>query len=70
MPRTPKFRWTITVEVAECWIADGFNPTAEQFQDAIYSEMLGYATPGEVRVAIVKAPDPVAMAAARGESSP
>jgi hypothetical protein len=49
-------KWIIEVEIADVWIADGFNPEADAFQSAINAEMLGYARPDEVKVRIVKAP--------------
>lgn len=48
-----KWSATITVEVAPCWVADGFNLTPERLQrileDAFQSE-LGYAYSHEVVV--------------------
>ena len=61
-----KFVWTISVEVDPVWVADGFDPDADQFKDAILSGMLGYAREDEVTVRIVKTPDRAAVLTEQG----
>ena len=50
-----KFKWTVEIEVADVWVADGYEVNAENLKDAI----LGYGLrprPGEIRVKIIKKP--------------
>jgi hypothetical protein len=48
--------WTVIITIADCWIADGFNPDSDDFHRAVTSAMLGCATPDEVTVTVTKAP--------------
>jgi len=67
MTRKPKtFKWTIEIEIAECWVADGFNLTNDQAQDMI-EQRLSCATSDEVKARVVKAPTKDALAAAQGD---
>ncbi len=67
MNRKPKtFKWTIEIEIAECWVADGFNLTDEHAQDMI-EQRLSCATSEEVKARVVKAPTKAALATAQGE---
>jgi hypothetical protein len=54
MPK--RCQWTVTVEVADRWIADGFNPDCDKFTNAIMAQMLGYATEEEVTVTLDRYP--------------
>ena len=60
------FKWTIEIEVAPSWVADGFDPDADQFKDAILAHMLGLANPDEVTVRVIGAPDPAAVQKEQG----
>ena len=46
----------IKLNVADCWIADGFNPSSAPTQEAIeesIESVLGYANVGEITAKIV-----------------
>lgn len=67
MNRKPKtLKWTVEFEIAECWVADGFNITDEQAQDMI-ERRLSCATSDQVKARVVRAPSKTAIAAAQGE---
>lgn len=67
MNRKPQtFKWTIQIEIAERWVADGFNLTDEQAQDMI-EQRLSCATPDEVKARVVRAPSASALASAKGD---
>lgn len=61
-----KFKWTVSIEVDEVWVADGFNLTADRLHDMVQSD-LGFATEGEIVCTIVKAPKPEAIAKVQGD---
>ncbi len=65
MSTPKKFKWTIELEVAECWVADGFNPTDEMFTECLLG-WLGWATESEVKARIVKKPDQEKVARMQG----
>lgn len=50
------YKWTIEVEVAAAWVADGFDLTAERAHD-IFTRALPYAYGHEVACRVVAAPD-------------
>lgn len=52
-----KFKWTAEIEIADCWVMDGFNLTAERLHDILWRQ-LGYAHGHEIAVRILQAPDP------------
>ncbi len=63
------FKWTVEFTVAECWIADGFNLTAERALEMMASD-LGYANTGtELGARIIKAPKLSALLKAQGFSN-
>lgn len=51
------YTWTVQISVADTWVADGFDLTADRLKDMVLAD-LGYAYDGEVRVKIIKAPKP------------
>lgn len=59
------FRWAVEIVVSEVWVADGFDLTEERLKEMVMSD-LSCAHGHEVRVAIVKRPDPKAIAKAQG----
>lgn len=59
------FKWTVEFEVAECWVADGFNLTDERAQDMIAND-LGWADGSEISARVVKAPEPERIAKVQG----
>jgi hypothetical protein len=70
-------KWTVSIEVAQVWIDDGFDLTADQLMAAIRAQMLGFADAREIRVEVldvvdVAAPlaDPDAEDEAFGEEDP
>ena len=67
MPRKPKmYTWTVKIQVAERFIADGFDLDADRAQNMVLKE-LGYAREDEVIATIVKAPTPASMDKAQGD---
>jgi len=56
-----KFKWTVEIEVAEVWVADGFdmregNKETGTAIHAAISSMLPFAYPEEIKVKVKKAP--------------
>ena len=51
-------KWTVEIEVADTWVADGFELDAERLHNVIMSGMLGYAYDNEVKVKIIGKPEP------------
>ena len=60
-----KFKWTIEIEVAETWVADGFDPTEERFKEMVLTDLI-YAYDQEVNVTILQRPDPKLIRQAQG----
>ncbi|TGL39673.1 hypothetical protein EHQ53_14220 [Leptospira langatensis] len=58
--KTQKWVLKVELEISENWIEDGFNPSAETFEDLIRDGILGYAYDHEkkVKVEIKKSPNP------------
>lgn len=61
----PKFRWTVELEVAEVWVADGFDLTDERAVEMLNND-LRYASTYELGAKIIRAPDPAAIRKAQG----
>lgn len=61
-----RFKWVLEVEVDEIWVADGFDPDADQFKDAILSAMLGHARFEEVQVRLISSPKKCMINKAQG----
>lgn len=51
------YTWTVQISVADTWVADGFDLTADRLKDMVLSD-LGYAHDGEVVTKIIRAPKP------------
>lgn len=67
MTKKPKMmKWVIEVEVAECWVADGYEANADRVKEAILNYSLGYAQDEEVRVKTLKRPSAKAIRQAQG----
>jgi hypothetical protein len=50
-------KWIVEIEIADIWIADGFNLDPDALAEAIDGEMIGgFAFDGEVKCKIVKRP--------------
>ena len=62
------FTWTVKIEVAESWVADGFDLTADRAQNMVLTD-LGYARSDEVVATIIKAPKASAIAKAQSSDS-
>lgn len=58
-------RWTLEVDVAEDWIADGFGFGADRCRE-LAEHLIPYAAANEVRVRVVKHPKPVDVASIQG----
>jgi hypothetical protein len=70
MKITPqRFTWEIQITVDRVWVADGFDPDARQFQEALLTAMLGYATHEEMTVRVLARPADSHIAAAQGYES-
>jgi len=61
-----KFSWTVEITVDESWVADGFDPTADDFKAAILKTMLRDAYEHEVAARIVIRPQQRDIDAAQG----
>lgn len=48
--------WIFKLEVADSWVADGFDCTEEHLEE-IAGRILPYAYSHEVKLSVVKAPD-------------
>ena len=68
-----RFKWAFEVklDIAEMWVADGFNPTADQMEEIIRNAILQYAYSEEknVSVKILKRANQRAVAKAQGFAS-
>jgi hypothetical protein len=64
-----RFKWTLSVEVDETWVADGFDFTPDRVQEMSES-LIAYAYPSEVKVKVVTAPDPRDVRRAQGYDDP
>ena len=65
MAKPLTFKWTIEIEIAECWVADGADLTDDQVQDMIETRF-GFATSDEVKARVIKAPPKAAIRKAQG----
>jgi hypothetical protein len=67
MPAPPPrmFTWTLEVQVAECWVEDGFDFN-ESHVRWLKENLIDYAYSNEVEVRVVKAPNPRAIRIAQG----
>lgn len=60
------FKWTVEFEVAECWVADGFDMTDRRALDML-SQDLSYANIGtELSAKVKRSPSPKSIAIAQG----
>ena len=75
MPKQKRFKWKLEVEldIAECWVADGFDPGNGEWSiaDVIQEAILQYAHDDEkvVKATIKKAPPVAAIRKAQGYKS-
>ncbi|HWX14334.1 MAG TPA: hypothetical protein VNY06_05685 [Methylocella sp.] len=60
------FKWTVEFEVAECWVADGFNLTDERALDMLSNDLGWTDIQTELKARVVKAPEPERIAKAQG----
>lgn len=60
------FTWIYEIQVHTNWVEDGFNLEEENLNDAILSELLGYANASELKVKVLRAPDSKEIARAQG----
>lgn len=59
------FKWTVEIEVAEVWVADGFDLDDDRAQGMLERE-LGWAYSHELRSTVLSAPDPAEIRKAQG----
>lgn len=59
------FTWTVEISIAECWVADGFELTAERAHDIMCRE-LGWARGTEIECRVISAPDQKRIRVAQG----
>lgn len=60
-----RFVWHLEVEIAEVWVADGFDLTEERAHE-IFCHELGWAQGHEIKCKVLKAPDPADVREAQG----
>ena len=54
------WKFTLTLEVADCWVEDGFRPTAEMLKNTLQDNLCGsafYDTEFIATAKLVKEPD-------------
>ena len=59
------YKWTVTFEIDETWVADGFEMTDERAHEIIWNA-LPYATGDELQAKVIKAPSQAAIKKAQG----
>lgn len=59
------YKWIVTFEIDETWVADGFEMTDERAHEMIQNA-LPFATPDEVGAKVTKAPMQTAIRKAQG----
>lgn len=59
------FKWTVEFEVAEIWVADGFDLDDERALEMLNAD-LRFATSGEITAKVTRAPDPAKIRKAQG----
>ena len=64
-PKSRRFVWTVEIEVAEVWVADGFDLTDERAH-GIMCRALSHARMSDIRCRVVKAPKREHVRAAQG----
>jgi hypothetical protein len=67
--KTKKFKWTVEFEVAECWVADGFDLTDERAHDML-AQRLSAAYGHELKARVIKYPKALDVAKAQGFKDP
>ena len=60
------YKWTIELEVADTWVADGFDLADDDVADLLLRGPLSNAVEGEVRGRVVRAPSPAAIRREQG----
>lgn len=65
MPKQPRFKWTVEIEVSPNWIEDGFDLSPERMHNIMCRE-LSYAHGDEIGVKILKAPKREAIKGMQG----
>jgi hypothetical protein len=68
-PSSGVYKWTVSIEVAPIWVADGFILTADRLHRMVLSE-LRRAHSSEVEVSILERPDGLQIAAEQGARGP
>lgn len=59
------YKWTVEFEVADCWVADGFDLNDDDAKEMLLSS-LPFAYGEEVRAKVVQAPDPAEIRREQG----
>ncbi len=59
------FKWVVEIEVAETWVADGFDMTPRAIE-LMLCGILPYAYSYEFKGRVIDAPDPRAIRVAQG----
>lgn len=60
-----RFKWVVEIDVAETWVADGFDLTPERLED-ILGKVLNYANGSEYSGRVIARPRDSEVAAAMG----
>ena len=65
MTKPKTFKWVVEFEVAEAWVADGFDLTDERALSMLAND-LSWAHGSELGAKVIKAPDPNEIRVAQG----
>lgn len=65
MSKAKFFKWTVEFQVAECWVADGFDMTDERAHQMLASD-LGWAHGSELRARVIKSAPAAEVAKTQG----
>lgn len=67
--RPTRYRWTIEIEVAAEWVADGIDLTSERMQRIMCERAFPYLKASEITCRTIAAPNPEDIAREQGYSS-
>lgn len=59
------YKWVVEFQVADTWVADGFDLTDERAHDMLASD-LSYAYGHELKAKVIRAPSAAAIAKEQG----
>lgn len=59
------YKWTVEFEVADVWVADGFDLDNDRAQEML-EQHIGWAYSHELRAKVIKAPSPARIRKEQG----